>query len=409
MKLLKVNTVEQALEKLLESAQCLESVREHIALELACDRILGEDLYAGDNIPAFRRSTVDGYAVVSGDTAAAGESIPVFLTIKGQINMGEAAGFSISSGECAEVPTGGMLPDGADAVVMVEYSEPFGNDGVALYHIVANGENVVQIGEDTKTGSLLLPRGRKLRPQDIGTLAAAGISKVTVYRPLRLTILSTGDELVQPADTPLLGQVRDINTQALRALAERNGYLVVRTGVIRDDTDELKQAVLQAMADSDLVAVSGGSSQGKKDATREVFDSVSAPGVFTHGLAVKPGKPTILGLDQASGTLLIGLPGHPVSAMMVFELLLGRLFRELTDCLPPPAIPAVLTCNIASAAGKLTCLPVSLTWNGTIYEAAPIFGKSGLITTLTRADGYCIIDRSLEGLQTGETVLVHLF
>lgn len=409
MELLKVDGVEQAAAKLLECVAGRELAREDVPLEQALGRILCGDLHASGNIPAFCRSTVDGYAVVSGDTAAAGESMPVFLTLRGCVEMGRETGFSVKSGECAEVPTGGMLPDGADAVVMIEYCERFGSDGVAVYQSAAHGENVVLAGDDALAGDLLLRRGRRLLPQDIGALAAAGITSVPVYAPLRLAIISTGDELVAPDKTPQTGQVRDINTYALKALAEKNGFAVVSAEVLSDDERELERAMRAAMAASDIVAVSGGSSQGKKDATRKIIDRVSNPGVFTHGIAVKPGKPTILGYDLESGTVLIGLPGHPVSAMMVFELLICRLMRELTGCARTPAVPASITCNVAASPGKLTCWPAVLEPSGSGYAATPVFGKSGLITTMTRADGYFTIERNTEGLRAGETVMVHLF
>jgi len=409
MEFLKVDSVEVAREKLLSSAKDWLASREITTLAKACGGILAEDVYTPHDMPAFRRATVDGYAVLSKDTAAAGESIPVFLNVKGRVDMGMPASLAIGHGECAEVPTGGMLPDGADAVVMTEYAEPFGADGVALYNGAADGENVVQIGEDAGAGSRLLRRGKRLLPQDIGVLAAAGVTAVPVYSPPRLTIISTGDELVSPEKDPAPGQVRDINTYALTALAQKNGFFVVGAAVLPDDESALERAIREAMEKSDIVAVSGGSSQGKKDITRAVIDRVSSPGVYTHGMAIKPGKPTILGYDSPSRTLLAGLPGHPVSAMMVFELLFGWLLREITGSAQAPAIPAHLSCNVASSPGKLTCWPVRLEWTGKEFAAEPIFGKSGLITTLTKADGYFTVDRDTEGLEAGRTVLVHLF
>jgi len=409
MEFLHVDTLEGAREKFLKSAAPWLAATEHLPPDQSLGRIVGENILAGADIPGFRRSTVDGYAVQSADTAAASDSIPAFLTVIGQVEMGRPVDFAIKSGECAEIATGGMLPDGADAVMMVEYAEPFGPDGVALHTSVAHGENVVQIGEDAEASTLLLRRGKRILPQDVGALAAAGIVRVPVARRPRLTILSTGDELIPPRESPLPGQIRDVNTCALAALAQKIGFEVPETALVRDDPQILAQAVRAAMERSDMVAVSGGSSQGKKDMTRAVFDQVASPGVYTHGLAVKPGKPTILGYDAPSQTLLIGLPGHPVAAMMMFELLPGWLLRELTASPLPPAIPARLSCPVASSPGKLNCWPVALTWTGDGYLAEPIFGKSGLITTLTRAEGYFTVDRDTEGIRAGQTVLVHLF
>jgi len=409
MKLLKVDSVDQARSKLLTCVHSWGTACETKHLTKALGDTLANDIFAVEDLPAFRRSTVDGYAVVSKDTGAAGESIPVFLTVKERVMMGAVASATIHSGECAEVPTGGMIPDGADAVVMVEYAEPFGANSVALYHGVANGENVVQIGEEVRKGTPLLRRGKRILPQDIGALAAAGITEVSVFTPLKMTILSTGDELVAPDQMPHPGQIRDVNTYALCALAEKSGFNVLHTAVIPDNEGALAQAVSAAMKTSDIVAVSGGSSQGEKDATHAVFDRVASPGVFTHGMAIKPGKPTILGCDASSQTLLVGLPGHPVSAMMVFEILLAWLWREMTRGVAPPVIPARVSCNVASSPGKLTCWPAKLEWVANEFTAVPVFGKSGLITTLTQADGYFVVDQDREGLATGEMVLVHLF
>jgi len=401
--------MESAREKLLASVGNRLVREETVSLAEALGRIAARDIFAVEDIPAFRRSTVDGYAVLSKDTAAAGENVPVFLTLKGRVEMGCPADISIASGSCVEVPTGGTVPQGADAMAMVEYTEPFGPDGIALSQSVAYGENIVQPGEDAKPGDLLLRRGKQILPQDIGALAAAGITSVPVCALVRAAILSTGDELVPPEKNPGPGQIRDINSHALAALARKHGLTVTSTQVLPDDETLMEKAVRSAMESNDIVIVSGGSSKGKKDITRIVFDRLCAPGVFTHGIALKPGKPTILGYDEASRTLLAGLPGHPVSAMMVFELLIGWLLREVMGTAPPPAVPAKLTGNIASSPGKLTCWPCRLILTGESYQADPVFGKSGLITTLTQADGYFIAPREAEGLLSGQTVMVHLF
>lgn len=404
-----MDSVERAVERLLDHTAGWLPACETAPLNGAPGRILCGDIRAADDIPAFNRATVDGYAVAAKDTAAAGESMPVFLTLRERIEMGKPAKNILKSGECAEIPTGGMVPEGADAVVMLEYSEPFGEDGIALYQNAANGAGMVKKGSDAKKGDLLLRRGRKILPQDIGALAAAGVTSVPVYSTPKLAVISTGDELVPPDTVPQSGQVRDINTYALKSLAEKNGFAVTHTAVLPDDEATLEQAIRASLTECDIIAVSGGSSQGKKDATRKIIDRVTNGGVFTHGLAVKPGKPTILGYEAATRTLLAGLPGHPVSAMMVFELLLCRLFRELTGAVRPPAIPARLTCNVASSPGKLTCWPAVLKPDEYGYTAEPVFGKSGLITTLTRADGYFSVERGREGLNAGELVTVHLF
>jgi molybdopterin molybdotransferase len=410
MHLLTVDTIEEARKKLLDCVRSGQLPVKRIRAADSLGMILAEDLYSPGNIPAFCRSTVDGYAVVAADTSGAGEAIPVFLTLVDRVEMGKPALVPVKRGECVYVPTGGMIPQGADAVVMVEYSEAFGSNGIAVYEAAAAGAGLVRAGEDREQGSLLISRGVKIRPQEAGALAAAGITDVPVYERLTLTLISTGDELVSPDQEPGSGQVRDINTSALRALADESGYRVLAVRVLADDEALLEKTVREAMVVSDVVAVSGGSSQGEKDVTAAVLDRVSGHGVFTRGLALKPGKPTILGYDKNSNTILAGLPGHPVSAMMVFKLILTYLADTLAGHAPAFPVPARISCNLPGSPGKTTCQPVTLRRaSSNEYTAEPVFGKSGMISTLTQADGYIIIDMNKEGLQKNETVWVHLF
>jgi len=408
LKLLTVDTIDEAREKLIARVKSLPLKTETVPLDSACGRVLAKDIYSSCDIPGFRRSTVDGYAVVAADTAGAGEAIPVFLKPTGSVSMGKPAGFSIHSGECAYVPTGGMLPNGADAVVMVEYAEISG-DSVAVYDTVAPGVGMAEAGEDLRKGELLLGKGIMLRSQEAGALAAAGITSVPVIAPLELSLISTGDELVSPDQEPAPGEIRDINTYALKALAMKRGYRVLSGRVLPDNNARLEAAVREAMASSNIVVISGGSSQGEKDITAEVISKVAQPGVFTHGLAVKPGKPTILGWDEESKTLFIGLPGHPVSAIMVFELILGWIRETIGNEGRSFPLPARVSCNVPGAAGRTVLLPVVLNYKDGCYYAEPVFGKSGMITTLTQADGYIIIDLNKEGLKKDEDVLVHIF
>jgi molybdopterin molybdotransferase len=408
MKLLTVDTIEEAREKLRDCARFLELGVEHTDISGALGRVVAEDIRADCDIPAFRRSTVDGYAVIAGDTGGAGEALPVFLTLAGSVNIGTAASFSLGPGRCAYVPTGAMLPHGADAMVMVEYSEIFGQN-VAIYEAAASGSNMAQVGEDLRRGEVLFRRGVTIRPQEAGALAAAGIVRLPVYRPLDLTIISTGDELVPPDKIPRPGEIRDINTTTLKALATRSGYRVVFANAMPDDEALLEKVLRKAMAESDVVLVSGGSSQGEKDITAALISQVASPGVFTHGLALKPGKPTILGYDRETKTILGGLPGHPVSAMMAFELLFSWLSAALSGRAPAFPVPARVSCNIPASPGKTTCQPVTLCRENNSYTAEPVFGKSGMISTLTRSDGYIIIDKNKEGLKKDEVVMVFLF
>jgi molybdopterin molybdotransferase len=300
-----------------------------------------------------------------------------------------------------------MIPPGADAVVMAEYCESAGGS-IAVYEAAASGTGLAEAGEDCRTGELLLRRGSLIRPQETGALAAAGITDIQVFVPLNICLVSTGDELVPPEQNPRPGEVRDINTYTLKALAMKWGYRVINAQVLPDDEARLETAVREAMSLCDIVVISGGSSQGERDFTAKVIARLAKPGVFTHGLAIKPGKPTILGWDEESKTLLAGLPGHPVSAMMVFEILLGWLLDTLFNKPLPLPIPANVTCNVPGSPGKTVLLPVILNLKDGAYLALPVFGKSGMITTLTRANGYIIIDMNKEGLKKNEPVLVHL-
>ena len=409
MKLLTVDTIGEAREKINNCIKKWPVKTESVALAEAQNRVLAEDIFSPCDIPPFRRSTVDGYAVIAADTSGAGETIPVYLKQTGYVQMGKPADFSIRGGECAYVPTGGMLPDGADAVVMVEYCEP-ASGIVAMYEAAAAGSGTAETGEDLQKGRLFLKRGTVLRPQEIGALSAAGITIAPVLVPFTVSIISTGDELTAPENDPAYGMIRDVNTNMLKALAERYGYRVTSAQVLGDDEKQLEAAVREVMNISDIVVISGGSSQGEKDFTAQIIDCAAKPGVFTHGLAVKPGKPTILGWDEESKTLFAGLPGHPVSALIVFELLFGSLSvnpRFSASRVPP--IPARISCNVPGAPGRTVCQPVVLRFKDGSYSAEPVFGKSGMISTLTQADGYIIIDLNKEWLNKDDPVFVNLF
>jgi molybdopterin molybdotransferase len=283
-------------------------------------------------------------------------------------------------------------------------------DQIAVSKACFSGENIIFAGSDVQKGDLLVPKGKQLRPQEVGALAAAGITFPQVVVPLRISIISTGDEVVAPEMKPMPGQIRDINTYALSSLAITHGFSVVDTRVVPDDAKMLLAAVALAMKESDVVAVSGGSSRGEKDATRDVFREISDPGVFLYGLAMKPGKPTILAYDKPSSTLLVGLPGHPAAALMVFKRIIADAWLSFLGTGAPLRFSAVMASNIPGAPGRETCVPVRIFQDekGTL-NASAVFGESGLITTLTESDGYVVIGRNDEGLKKGETVSVRLF
>lgn len=408
MRFLQVDTISGARERLLQEVGDNFLKMETVKLSEAYGKCLAEDIYAEENVPDFRRATVDGYAVKASDTQGAGESVPVFLSVVDEISIGKPALREIKNGECAYVPTGGMIPDGADAMVMVEYTELFDKRDAAVYSSVSAGNGVVQIGEDAKKGELLLSRGTVLHSAQTGVLASLGKHTVKVYAPWHITIISTGDELAEVGEEKGRCQVYDINTHALYALAKEQGMTVDKAFSVKDEDEKIEQALKDALLRSDIVVISGGSSQGKKDMTADIIDKIAEPGVWTHGLALKPGKPTIVGMDKPSGTLLIGLPGHPVAAIMVFQLLLVWLQKNLRGEKEAPGVPAVLSSNIPGAAGRAVCQTVKLEKEENGYRAIPVFGKSGLMHTLTQADGYVLVEADKEGICKGETVYVQL-
>ena len=409
MKLLKVDTVNEARSRLMECCGLMMPQTEMRGLLDAAGCILAEDIYSKENIPPYRRSIMDGYAVRSKDLGAAGDMIPTMLKVTGEVLLGtDSSGLKVEPGCCIYVPTGGYVPDGADSVVMVEYCEPFVSGMLAVSKSVSPGENVVQAGEDITEGGILLCKGRKLRPQDIGVLAATGITEIPVFVPWKVTVISTGDELVSPDQTPGRGQIRDINTYTIAARSMAEGFKLIRTIAVRDDREALKEALETAKSDSDLVVISGGSSQGKKDMTAELIDEAADHGVLTHGIAAKPGKPTITGFDEKSRTLLIGLPGHPAAALMVYEEILISLWRSITCCEKERTVRVIIDANVPSAPGRMTFQLVKLS-GGDKPEAYPVFARSGMISPVSEADGYFIMTENQEGIRAGEMVDVHLW
>lgn len=409
MELLQVDTVADAITKIKDASRGVLPRVTVKSLAQALGATLAEAAAAPEDVPGFDRSTVDGYAVLADDTAGAGESLPCFLKIVGEVEMGKPAPCSIRHGECAYVPTGGMLPPGADAVVMVEYCDRFA-DSVAVADAVSPGRNVIWRGEDIKAGQNVLEAGCKLRPSDIGVLAAIGKEQVKVWEGPKIAVFSTGDEIVPPGREKLeTGQVRDINSNAVAAMATQAGFRVTATGIIPDVEERLRETLKQAMAENDVVVVSGGSSQGVKDMTERVIDSISSPGILSHGLAVKPGKPTIIGWDDESGTLFIGLPGHPVSAMIVFDSVLLDWWRQATGQTVRRPMVAKLDRNVMGSPGRETYQPVRLQLTSEGWLAEPVFYRSGLISALAAADGFFVLERNREGLSAGEQVLVYLY
>ncbi len=383
---------------------------ETIPIGDALDRVIAESPVARGPLPAFARSTMDGYAVRAADTFGASESLPAYLSVIGEAPMGRAPEFSLSQGRAAIIHTGGMLPPGADAVVMIERTQPARANEIEVLRPVAVGENVIQIGEDIKPGEALLPIGHRLRPQDLGGLAAVGITRVSVANRPRVSILATGDEVVPPDVEPAPGQVRDVNTYTLAGLVTRAGGVPLPRGIAPDDFGTLYRAARSALEEADALALSAGSSVSVRDMTAAAIDKLGRPGVLVHGVSLKPGKPTILAV--CSGKPVFGLPGNPVSAMVVADLFLTPTLWRMQGLAQPPAqqsIRARLARNVASTPGRVDYVQVKLVEREGEVWAEPIFGKSNLIYTLVRADGLMIVPLDANGVQEGEIVEVRLF
>lgn len=403
--MLTVKTPEEVL-RLLETEFSPRPVPEEVPLSEARGRVLFAPVEAGEFVPGFDRSTVDGYAVRSADTFGCSDAIPAILRLRGEVLMGEGAGCALEPGCCAAVPTGGAMPPGSDAAVMLEYTEDYGDGTIGICRSAAPGANLIFKGDDVRPGQTVLPAGRRLGVQDIGALAALGVSRVTVCRRPAVGILSTGDELVPVEETPGSGQVRDVNSAMLQALVEEAGGEAVCFGILRDDEELLREKLDLALERCDMVLLSGGSSVGMKDAACRVIGSRGE--VLLHGVAMKPGKPTILG--RAEGKPVFGLPGHPVAAFFVSRLFVLPLLDRLQGRTPGwYTVPAVLTEAVSANHGRAQYMGVFLSRRDGILCARPIRGKSGLITTLAGSDGWFCIPRDCEGAAAGETVQVYLY
>lgn len=396
---------------------------ETIEVASALGRVLAQDIVAPHPLPAFPRTAVDGYAVRAGDTFGASESLPAYLTIVGEVPMGDAPAFELSAGQCALIHTGGMLPANADAVVMLEYTQSAHENEIEIYRAVAEGENVIRVGEDVAQGQIVLAKGSLIRPAEIGGMMALGITSVNVVRRIIVGLISTGDEVVHPSQSPRPGQVRDVNSFTLAALVEKSGGIAKGYGIMPDQFEALRDATANALAECDLVLITAGSSASIRDMTVDVIRSLGEPGVLVHGINTRPGKPTILGV--CNGQAVIGLPGNPVSALVNGYLFVTPVMEALSGTLSRPrsALLARLTVNIPSQAGREDWWPVKLVRpeplpagadstsfpEGKVeYQADPIFGKSNLIFSLASADGLLRIHPDATGLSAGEMVEVFL-
>lgn len=407
--LFKVKTLSEAIDSLRPYVLSLYQRVETVPLTDSLGRILTQDIPAACALPHFRKSTVDGMAVRATDTFGASESMPALVQGHGEVRMGEAPTQSLEQSTGILMPTGGMLPAGADAVVMVEHLEHFGEGLYGVTKAVAPGENVIDIGEDLTKGEVILTKYTRIRAQEMGLLASQGLTKVPVFPRFRVGILSTGDEIISPEQDPLPGQSRDINGYTLLGQALASGADARHYGIVKDNMEELRSILKRMLLENEIILLSGGSSVGARDLSAQLIGELGEPGLLFHGLALRPGKPTIGGV--VDGKLIFGLPGHPASAMVVFDTMV-RPWLDATVLQPNsqsnPCPKGKLTQNLYSGSGREEFVRVRLVPNGENWNVEPIRGKSGLIRTMVLADALVHIQLDTEGLEAGKEVSFRL-
>ena len=385
---------------------------ERVGLEEASGRVSAEDIASPADLPGFLRSSMDGFAVRANDTFGASESLPAYLELAGEVPMGTLPEVAVTSGKAARISTGGALPEGADAVVMVENTELAGTT-VEVVRAVAPGENTIEPDEDVSAGDVIVRRGDVLGPSLLGALAGAGVLEVPVFQPPRAAVVSTGDEVVPAAEVPRPGQVRDINSVALAAAVREAGGVPVFYGIVGDEPGRLLEVARGALEECDILLISGGSSAGVRDVTLEVLESLGEPGLLAHGIYLKPGKPTLVAV--CGGKPALGLPGNPASALAVFRELVAPVLAALKGEAPRPwdlaprTLSARMDRSVSSPAGRVELVAVSLSEERGGLAASPVPGKANLIGTLIRADGQVRIPLGSEGVEQGQVVTVELF
>ena len=384
---------------------------EFTATEQALGKVTAENIISSQDLPEFRRSTVDGYAIMARDSHGASESLPAYLRLAGEVLMGNEPGFDLDDKECALIHTGGMLPNAANAVVMLEDTQVLDDGEIEIYRSVASGENLIEIGEDVPEGGTVIPKGTRLRPAEIGGLLALGITKINTITPPKIGIISSGDEVIPPDQKPKPGEVRDINSYTLGALISELGAEAVHYGIIPDNRENLREIIQIGLQECDHLIVTAGSSASSRDLTADVMNELGDPGVLVHGVSIKPGKPTIFAL--AGEKVMIGLPGNPVSALVIAFILVKPIIQAylgLENRKFSASIPAKLTMNVPSQAGREDWIPVRLIeGENEVFQAEPIFGRSNLIFLLAKADGLVKIPSPTTGLEAGAAVSVRLF
>ena len=403
--MLNVCTPEEALNIIRREFAGSTAETEVLPLSACLGRVLAEDITANEYVPDFDRSTVDGYAVRASDTFGCSDSMPAILKLRGIVGMGKASGIVLRGGECAYVPTGGEIPEGADAMVMIEHGESYGNEEIGILKSAAPGNNIIYRGDDVFPGKTVIRAGRVLRAEDIGALAALGICGVKLKKRPVVGIISTGDELVPVSQRPEAGQVRDVNSDMLAASVELFGAEARCFGIVRDGYMKLREAIMEHLDNCDVLLISGGSSVGQMDSTCAVIEELGT--LLLHGIAMKPGKPTIIG--KIGSKPVIGLPGHPAAAFFVTDIFVKELIAVMLGIKPRIfSVSARLTEAVSANHGRAQYLGVVLSEAGGKLYARPVRSKSGLISSLAGCDGYFCIPRDSEGCAKGDEITVFL-
>ena len=404
--MLQVITLEKATALLQEKFSGRHTGTELLPLDACAGHIIRQDILAQADVPGFDRSTVDGYALAAKDTFGCGSTLPALLSVAGRVTMGQSPDFVCPPGRCAEIPTGGALPAGCDAVAMLEYAEDYGDGLLGITRPAVPGDNLIFKGDDVRTGQVVVYAGTRLQAHDIGALAALGATQIQAAALPCVGILSTGDEIIPPSAAPSGGQIRDVNGPLLAAAVTAAGCVPKAYGICPDDRGQIAKALDRMAAECDVVLFSGGSSAGAQDDAAGILAQLGT--VYFHGLALKPGKPTLAGAIGEKPVFC--LPGHPVAAYFVFCLLVCPLLASLqgkTQNMEQPCWRARLDTAIPSNHGREECVAVCLTRQGDTLTAAPVMTKSGLITLLSGTQGFVQIPRDCEGLEKNTEVTVH--
>lgn len=401
----------EALAFILDSLDATEIQTSRIPIEDACGRVISETIVSPEDIPGFARSTMDGFAVRASDTFGASETSPAYLEVSGEVLMGQEPGMSLAPGHAIRIATGGMLPEGADSVLMFEYSSNVDSSMIEAQKALAPGENVIQRGEDMAEGEIIIDRGVRLRPQDIAVLASAGITVIEAFNRPSASIISTGDEIVPPAEALRPGLIRDSNSYLLAAQLESLGAVPVKRGIMPDSYEAICEALERSATESDMVLISGGSSVGTRDMTERALGKLGT--ILFHSVQLKPGKPFLAG--TVKGKPVFGLPGHPRAVAVCFDVFVrpsimklsgerGHKVRSL-----PVTLMARLNRSVHSSAGRREHIDVIVEDRDGELRAEPVLGKSGLLRTIVRADGSICVPLGKLGFEAGETVTVTLF